>query len=275
MIVAAPLMPAEHPDFVGMAPYTEPEFLEQLRRIGVERYHSLHPFHQLLHNGQLNHGQVQAWALNRYYYQWSIPRKDLTVMARIDDLELRREWRSRVIDHEGDVDGVGGIAKYLQLCERVGLDLEYVKSLKGLLPASKFAVDAYVNFVQSRSTLEAIASSLTELYAPEIHKARIAGLSRHYEWADDYALAYFKKRIGEATRDVDFGRKWVLDHAQTRSQQEAVLSAVRFKTDVLWAQLDALYAAYVAPAHVPPGAFLPAGHTKRGWEDFRAPQGAS
>lgn len=269
MIVAAPLMPAERPELDGVLPYTEAEFLEQLNQIGETRYHSLHPFHQLLHNGHLNHGQVQAWALNRYYYQWSIPRKDLALMARIDNLELRRAWRSRVIDHEGDVDGVGGIGRYLQLCERLELDLDYVRSLKGLLPATRFAVDGYINFVQSRSTLEAIASSLTELYAPAIHKARIAGLSRHYDWADDYALAYFKKRIAEATRDVDFGRAWILQYARTRSQQEAVLDAVRFKTDVLWSQLDALYSAYVAPAYVPPGAFLPEGRgSVRGWEDF-------
>ena len=173
MIVAASLMPAERPELVGIMPYTEVEFTEQLTLIGETRYHSLHPFHQLLHNGLLHHGQVQAWALNRYYYQWSIPRKDLALMARIDDLELRRAWRSRVIDHEGDLDGVGGIARYLQLCERLSLDLDYVRSLKGLLPATRFAVDAYINFVQSRSTLEAIASSLTELYAPAIHKAEL------------------------------------------------------------------------------------------------------
>ena len=273
MIVAASLMPAERPELVGIMPYTEVEFTEQLTLIGETRYHSLHPFHQLLHNGLLHHRQVQAWALNRYYYQWSIPRKDLALMARIDDLELRRAWRSRVIDHEGDLDGVGGIARYLQLCERLSLDLDYVRSLKGLLPATRFAVDAYINFVQSCSTLEAIASSLTELYAPAIHKARIAGLSQHYPWADDYALAYFKKRIAEATRDVDFGRAWILQNARTRSQQEAVLDAVRFKTDVLWSQLDALYSAYVAPAFVPPGSFLPYERgTKRGWENFNPSQ---
>ena len=159
------------------------------------------------------------------------------------------------------------------MCERLSLDLDYVRSLKGLLPATRFAVDAYINFVQSRSTLEAIASSLTELYAPAIHKARIAGLSQHYPWADDYALAYFKKRIDEATRDVDFGRAWILQNARTRSQQEAVLDAVRFKTDVLWSQLDALYSAYVAPAFVPPGSFLPYERgTKRGWENFNPSQ---
>ena len=193
-------------------------------------------------------------------------RKDLALIP-IDDLELRRAWRSRV-DHEGDLDGVGGIARYLQLCERLSLDLDYV-SRPGLLPATRFAVDAH-------QFCPAAYIGSNRLIADRINqnsKARIAGLSQHYPWADDYALAYFKKRIDEATRDVDFGRAWILQNARTRSQQEAVLDAVRFKTDVLWSQLDALYSAYVAPAFVPPGSFLPYERgTKRGWENFNPSQ---
>ncbi len=256
MIAPAPLVPGA-PDAGAGPPRSETDMLAALTRIGEERYHSLHPFHRLLHDGLLDHGQVQAWALNRYYYQCSIPRKDLTLMARIADVELRLEWRSRVIDHEGDMDGSGGLARYLQLCERLELDLDYVRSGAGLLPATRFAVDAYIDFVRERSVLEAIASSLTELYAPAIHRERIAGLSRHYGWADDYALAYFRKRINQARRDVDFGRAWVLRNARTRTEQDAVLAAVRFKTDVLWAQLDALHSAYVEPGRVPPGSFVP------------------
>ncbi len=256
MIAPAPLVPGSPVEAAGPA-RSETEMLQALAQIGEERYHSLHPFHRLLHDGKLDIGQVQAWALNRYYYQCSIPRKDLTLMARIEDVDLRLEWRSRVIDHEGDMDGSGGLARYLQLCERLDLDLDYVRSCAGLLPGTRFAVDAYIAFVRERSVLEAIASSLTELYAPAIHKERIAGLSRHYDWADDYALAYFRKRINQARRDVDFGRTWVLQHARTRTEQDAVLDAVRFKTDVLWAQLDALYSAYVEPGRVPPGCFVP------------------
>lgn len=256
MIAPAPMVPGA-PGTGTEPPRSEPEMLAALSRIGKERYHSLHPFHRLLHDGELDHGQVQAWALNRYYYQCSIPRKDLTLMARIADVDLRLEWRSRVIDHEGDMDGSGGLARYLQLCERLGLDLDYVRSCAGLLPGTRFAVDAYIAFVRERSVLEAIASSLTELYAPAIHRERIAGLSRHYAWADDYALAYFKKRINQARRDVDFGRAWVLRNARTRTEQDAVLDAVRFKTDVLWAQLDALHSAYVEPRRIPPGCFVP------------------
>ncbi len=244
----------EVPDDALMPPDV---FSDALRQIGRERYHSLHPFHKLLHSGALNHGQVQAWALNRYYYQASIPRKDLTLMARLESPELRLAWRSRVLDHDGVEVETGGISRYLQLTERLGLDREYVTSTVGILPATRFAVDAYVHFVAERSLLEMIASSLTELFAPTIHKERIAGLSQHYEWADDYALAYFRKRLSEAPKDAEFGRDYVIRKANTRERQEAVLNAVRFKTDVLWAQLDALYMAYVEPGLIPPGAFVP------------------
>jgi len=264
MIMPAPFYPGTHnSDTNKQNPLSREEFIDALTQLGKERYHSLHPFHKLLHSGQLSFQQVQAWALNRFYYQWCIPRKDLTLMARINDVDLRLEWRSRVIDHEGDIDGSGGIARYLQLCERLKLDIDYVKSCKGLLPATRFAVDAYVDFVEEKSLLEAIASSLTEIYAPAIHKERIAGLSKHYEWADDYALAYFKKRIGQARKDVEFGREWVINNAITRADQEAVLDAVKFKTEVLWAQLDALYYAYVEPGYIPPGTFVPKGYKNK------------
>jgi len=258
MIMPAPFYPGKQDEKSSELPkLNRQEFINALTDLGKQRYHSLHPFHKLLHTGKLSFKQVQAWALNRFYYQWSIPRKDLTLMARINDVKLRLEWRSRVIDHEGDIDGSGGIKRYLQLCETLKLDLDYVKSCKGILPGTKFAVDAYVNFVQEKSLLEGIASSLTEIYAPAIHQERIAGLSKYYDWADDYALAYFKKRINQARRDVEFGREWVINNAITRSDQEAVLNAVKFKTEVLWAQLDALYYAYIDPGNIPPGAFIP------------------
>ena len=233
------------------------EFTAEMERIGAERYHSLHPFHNLLHGGELNHGQVQAWALNRYYYQASIPRKDLTLMARLKDPELRCAWRSRVLDHDGYEVEDGGIARYLQLTAALDLDRDYVISTCGILPATRFSVDAYIHFVSSRSELEMIASSLTELFAPAIHKERISGLSKHYDWADDEALAYFSKRLSEAPKDAQFGRDYEIRNANTREQQEMVLNAIRFKTDVLWAQLDALYSAYVDPGNIPPGAFVP------------------
>jgi len=233
------------------------ELEERLRAVGRERYHDRHPFHRLLHDGKLNQGQVQAWVLNRYCYQSAIPRKDAALISRVDDVELRREWRRRLEDHDGSGPGDGGIERWLRLAEAVGLDREYVKSKTGALPASRFAVEAYVRFVAERPLLEAIASSLTELFAPAIHRERIAGLLEHYAFANDRSLEYFTRRLEQAPRDVKFGLDYVLREARTREQQEGVIAALTFKTEVLWAQLDALYHAYVEPGHVPPGAFVP------------------
>jgi len=236
------------------------EFSDAMQQIGDQRYHNLHPFHKMLHGGELNHGQVQAWALNRYYYQASIPIKDLTLMARMPASELRRAWRSRVLDHDGVDVETGGISRYLQLTDRLGLERDYVISTDGILPATRYAVDAYINFVTSRTLLEAIASSLTELFAPAIHRERIKGLSKCYEWADEYALAYFKKRLNEAPKDAKFGKAYVIREARNRDQQELVLKAIRFKTDILWAQLDALSHAYVNPVIRTPDTFDPANY---------------
>ena len=235
-----------------------PQQLEAaLHEIGATRYHSLHPFHRLLHGGKCSHGQVQAWVLNRFYYQSRIPLKDAALISRAEDPVLRREWRHRIEEHDGGGDNEGGIERWLVLAEAVGLDRDDVMSLEGVLPATRFAVDAYVHFVREHSILEAVASSLTELFAPKIHEERIAGLLEHYDFANERTVAYFKRRLKEAPEDVKFGLAYVTREAGTRAEQEAVLAAVRFKTDVLWAQLDALYHAYVDPGHVPPGAFVP------------------
>ncbi len=241
-----------------MTKTADPDDLERrLRRIGAERYHDRHPFHKLLHGGGLDRGQVQAWVLNRYCYQSAIPRKDAALISRVDDPELRRQWRRRLADHDGEAPADGGIERWLVLAEGVGLDRGYVMSTAGALPATKFAVEAYVRFVRERSLLEAIASSLTELFAPTIHLQRIAGFLEHYDFADDKTLSYFRKRLDQAPRDVAFGLAYVLREARTAEQRQAVIDALIFKTDVLWAQLDALYHAYVEPGHIPPGAFTP------------------
>ena len=239
------------------APWPREEFLARLRRIGEERYHSLHPFHRLLHGGKLGHGQVQAWVLNRFYYQARIPLKDAALLSRMEDPALRRSWRKRIEEHDGGAGNEGGIERWLVLAEAVGLDREKVLRHEGLLPGVRFAVDAYVQFVRERSLLEAIASSLTELFAPAIHEERIAGLLKHYEFANERTLAYFQRRLKEAPEDVAFTLDWVVERADTSERQQAVLDAVTFKTDLLWAQLDALHHAYVAPALPPPGAFRP------------------
>jgi pyrroloquinoline-quinone synthase len=238
-------------------PLTPEELEGALRAIGEERYHNRHPFHRLLHSGALNRGQVQAWALNRYYYQRQIPIKDASLIARLPNAELRRAWRSRLIDHDGDGTSPGGIERWLKLAEGVGLDRAYVESTAGILPTTRFAVDAYVNFVRDRTVLEGIASSLTEMFSPSIIAERVEGMLRGYPFITMDTLAYFKPRLSQAPRDVDFALAYVKREARTREQQEAVLAALRFKCDVLWAQLDGLYLAYVEPRLVPPGAFVP------------------
>lgn len=239
------------------APHSPAELEEQLRQLGAVRYHDKHPFHALLHGGKLNRGQVQAWALNRYYYQSRIPLKDASLIARAEDPALRREWRQRLADHDGDAPGTGGIARWLALTDGLGLDRDYVASAQGVLPATKFAVDAYVRFVREKSLLEAVASSLTELFAPAIIANRVAGMLANYDFIDAKTLSYFNARLTQAPRDADFALDYVKREARTPEQQQAVVAALAFKCDVLWAQLDALHHAYVAPGHVPPGAFVP------------------
>jgi pyrroloquinoline-quinone synthase len=228
-----------------------------LRAIGAGRYHNLHPFHRKLHGGELTRFQVQAWVLNRYYYQSQIPVKDASLIARLPTADLRREWRSRLIDHDGEGPGDGGIARWLRLAEGVGLDIDYVISTKGLLPGTRFAVDAYVHFVRERSVLEAVASSLTELFSPEIIAERVSGMLSHYDFITAETLAYFEPRLTQAPKDVTFALSYVTKHARTPQQQEQVLNALRFKCDVLWSQLDALHFAYVSPGSIPPDAFFP------------------
>ena len=237
-----------------------PEELEAaLWQIGATRYHSLHPFHRLLHGGELNKGQVQAWALNRYYYQSTIPLKDAVVISRFRDRQIRLEWRHRIEDHDGEIGSEGGIERWLKLTEGLGLDTAYVESTEGILPATRFAVEAYVHFCRDRTPLEAIASSLTELFAPKIHEERISGMLQHYDFVNPDIMSYFKRRLTQAPRDANFALAYVKEHARTQEEREAVCNALIFKTNVLWVQLDALYHAYVE-GHIPPGAFVPKGN---------------
>ncbi|MEO1281272.1 MAG: pyrroloquinoline-quinone synthase PqqC [Pseudomonadota bacterium] len=237
--------------------WTPDEFEAAIRAVGAERYHDKHPFHHLLHGGKLKREQVQAWALNRYCYQSAVPRKDAAFMARTHDHALRKEWMHRMLDHDGYGQEEGGIERWLVLTDGLGLSRDYVISREGALPATKFAVEAYVHFVRDQPMTIAVASSLTELFAPKIHKERISGMLENYDFIDDKVMAYFKRRLNQAPRDSDFALKYIKEHAATRAEQEACVDAVRFKCNVLWVQLDALYNAYVEPAHIPPGAFRP------------------
>ena len=233
------------------------EFVAQFRAIGKERYHHQHPFHLLMHEGKLRRGQLQAWALNRYLYQARIPIKDAAILARSEDPDFRRAWRKRIIDHDGNPGTPGGIEKWLRLVEATGLSRAQAIQGEGILPATRYAVDAYVDFVRSRSHLEAVASSLTELFSKDLITLRVDRLREHYPWLSS-GLDYFEGRMTQAPEDATFALDWVVQHARTGEQQQAALNALRAKCDILWAMLDALHFAYVTPAWPPPGAFRPA-----------------
>lgn len=235
----------------------EAEFIAQFHLIGEERYHHKHPFHQRMHEGKLSRGQLQAWALNRFAYQRSIPRKDSAILSRSDDADFRRAWRKRILDHDGDGTKPGGIEKWLRLVEATGLSREQALRGEGILPATRYAVEAYVHFVSTRSNLEAVASSLTELFSHQLIALRMDRMRQHYPWLST-GLDYFQGRLTQAPEDAEFALAWVVKHSRSRDDQERSLAALRAKCDILWAMLDALYFAYVQPAWPPPGAFRPA-----------------
>jgi pyrroloquinoline quinone biosynthesis protein D len=235
-----------------------PDELEaRLRAIGDARYHNKHPFHKLMNAGKLTKPQLKAWAVNRYYYQSMIPVKDAVILSRMEDASLRRIWRQRILDHDGDSDDKGGIARWIALTDGLGIERNFVTSGKGILPATRFAVDAYVNFVRVKPMLEAIASSLTEMFSPQTIGERVSGMLANYDFLNPSILAYFDKRLTQAPRDADFALDYVKQHAKTPEQQQLVQDALSFKCDVLWAQLDALNHAYVDPGLPPPGAYQP------------------
>jgi pyrroloquinoline-quinone synthase len=210
---------------LGAVSHSPEELEQELRAIGAERYHDKHPFHNLLHGGKLNKGQVQAWALNRYCYQSAVPRKDAALMSRCHDRELRRDWIHRIMDHDGFGEEQGGIERWLVLTDGLGLDRDYVVSMKGALPETRFAVEAYINFVREKTLVEAVASSLTELFAPKIHKERISGMLESYDFISDDVMTYFKRRLIQAPRDADFALDYVKHNARTPEAQNGVLIA--------------------------------------------------
>jgi pyrroloquinoline-quinone synthase len=239
-----------------MSQLLRPEELKaRLLAVGEENYHHRHPFHLLMHEGKLTRGQLQAWALNRYYYQSRIPIKDAIILSKSEDGAFRRSWIKRITDHDG-VSGdpkPGGIEKWIKLGEATGLSRNEVESCQHVLPGVRFAVDAYVNFVTSKPLLEAVASSLTELFSPTLITLRVGALKGLYPWLKG-GLDYFEGRLTQAPEDSTFALNYVTEHAKTRGEQELVIAALRTKCDILWSQLDAIYIAYVNPALPPPGA---------------------
>ncbi len=230
------------------------ELRAALRQVGEARYHHKHPFHLLMHEGKLSREQLQAWALNRYYYQSIIPMKDAIILSRAADSSFRRVWRKRLVDHDGDEKRNGGILRWIKLAEATGLNRDQVMRGEGVLPATRFIGNEYLNLVRTRTFLECVASSLTELFSRDLITLRMEKLREHYPWLSS-GLDYFEARLTEAPEDAAFAIQYVFEHANTRAEQELALRALSDKCDILWAQLDALYFAYVQPGWPPPGAF--------------------
>ena len=232
-------------------------FVARLREEGVRRYHDHHPFHQLMHAGKLTREQLQAWVLNRYYYQTRIPIKDALIVAKSEDPAFRRLWIHRIHDHDGDGPDSGGLALWLRLAEAVGLDREEVASCRSVLPGVRFACDAYVSLVRGSPLVVAVASSLTEMFAPDIMSKRIAAWQEHYPWVGAEALGYFKVRVTRARMDGEEGLGYVVAHATSRELQDACVAALVRKTEILWHLLDCVHASTVLgmsqgqPGHAP------------------------
>jgi pyrroloquinoline-quinone synthase len=215
------------------------EFIARLRAQGA-RYHDQHPFHRRMDAGELTREELQRWVANRFYYQKCIPLKDAAIMANCDEIAVRREWVQRIIDHDGTADGTGGIESWLRLGEALDVSREELESERRVLPAVRYAVDAYVNFARSKPWVEAVASSLTELFGPAAIKVRLEALERHYPWIDRAGLEYFRTRLVQAPRDAQYALDLTVARCRTPEQQDAAVAALRFKTEVLWAQLDAI-----------------------------------
>jgi pyrroloquinoline-quinone synthase len=215
------------------------EFIAELRAQGT-RYHNLHPFHRRMDAGELSRDELQRWVTNRFYYQKCIPLKDAAILSNCPDVAVRREWIQRIIDHDGTSDDTGGIESWLRLGEALDVSRQHLESERGVLPAVRYAVDAYVNFARQRPWVEAVASSLTELFGPAAIRVRLEALERHYPWIDAAGLEYFRTRLVKAPRDADYALGVTVERCGTREHQEAAIAALRFKTEMLWAQLDAI-----------------------------------
>lgn len=224
-------------------PWSKEEF-EQKLRAKDKRYHIYHPFHIAMNSGKCTPEQVRGWVANRFYYQIMIPIKDSAIMANMPDRDHRRLWIQRIIDHDGNEGEEGGIEAWLALADAVGLKRDEVISLEHVLPGVRFAVDAYVNFARRAPWQEAVCSSLTELFAPTIHKKRLDTWPDHYPWIEPQGYAYFRKRLSEARRDVEHGLRVTLDHFRTREDQQRALGILQFKLDVLWTMLDSMQVTY-------------------------------
>jgi pyrroloquinoline-quinone synthase len=232
------------------APWTAEELVERLRAQGT-RYHNLHPFHVRMDAGDLEREELQRWVANRFYYQRCIPIKDAAILSNCPDIDVRREWVQRIIDHDGTSAGAGGIESWLRLGEALGVTRDELMSERRVLPGVRYAVDAYVEFARRRPWVEAVASSLTELFGPGAIRVRLAALEKHYPWIDPAGLEYFRDRLVQAPRDAEYALRLVVERCVTREQQERAVAALRFKTEMLWAQLEAIERGDTQPQAAP------------------------
>lgn len=222
---------------------SEDALVEALVSVLEANYHHLHPFNVKMHEGQLSKAQIRGWIANRYYYQEHVPVKDAYLLAKIP-ARYRRQWLTRIVTHDGERDGEGGLEAWLRLGEAAQLPRTELSEHTHLLPGVKFAVDAYVNFCRDKPWLEGVASSLTEMFAPRIMKGRTVAFEKHYPWLEAEGLAYFRARVGQAPKEADHALTIIFEHARTPETQRQVVAALRFKTDVLWSLLDAVMVGY-------------------------------
>ena len=219
------------------------DFIARLRHEGARRYHDEHPFHKAMHDGRLTQSQLQAWVANRYYYQTRIPIKDALILSKSEDPRFRRMWLHRIVDHDGAAEGEGGLLLWQRLGRAVGIDEVELISLRRVLPGVRFACDAYVNLVREASLVEAVASSLTEFFAPDLMQKRVAAWQKHYPFVGEEALAYFRSRVPRAGRDADEAIGFVVENAYSAELQERCVAALVKKTEILWHLLDCVAAA--------------------------------
>lgn len=224
--------------------WSEEEFIARLRAVGRAKYHDKHPFHVRMHRGELSENELRGWILNRFYYQKNIPIKDALVLAKLPTREDRRAWLQRIIDHDGRQGDEGGIEAWLRLGEAAGLSRDEMSDDLRILPGVRFAVDAYVNFCRLKPWPQAVASSLTELFAPDLVGKRIEVIEKYYPWVRPEGLDYFRRRLHQAPRDVGHALQLVIHAARTSEDQQKAVTALNFKCDVLWSLLDAVEREY-------------------------------
>jgi pyrroloquinoline-quinone synthase len=224
-------------------PWSTREFEERLRALGT-RYHIHHPFNLRMNSGKCSPQQIRGWVANRFYYQINIPLKDAAILSNCPDRHTRRLWVQRLLDHDGSGDDEGGIEAWARLGDAVGLERRVLWSFARVLPGVRFAVDAYVNFARRVPWQEAVCSSLTEMFAPQIHRDRLSGWPSQYPWIDTGGLQYFRNRIPLAQRDVEHGLDVTLSYFRTPEAQQRALDILQFKLDILWSMLDAIEKAY-------------------------------